>query len=200
MLDTAISEAPRLESQRRILAAARAEVVARGILGMRVAAVAANAGCSITLMYRYFGSRDGLLAEVLLGLYEETFARQFQETQRLLEGSGTVSVEDVLNCIPRPHESGAAKEHAIRNQVFAVASTNSVLRARLAASLREKQQMLSTVLDEIESRLPSGVRLDHEVVTVLIFNLNWIYNDLLGDAGVSDDEYLSLLRRLVIRH
>ena len=198
MSDTAINEVTRLESQRRILEAARQEVVTRGILGMRVAAVAAGAGCSITLMYRYFGSREGLLAEVLLGLYEETFSRQFQDTQRLLEGSGEISVEQVLNCIPRPHGSDAPKEHSIRNQVLAVASTNSVLRSRLAASLREKRQMLGTVLTEIDTRLPEGVRLDHEVFTVLIFNLNWIYNDLMGDAGVSDAQYLALLRRIVV--
>ncbi|MFM2181252.1 MAG: Bacterial regulatory protein tetR family, partial [Actinomycetota bacterium] len=44
---------------------------------MRVATVAARAGCSITSMYRYFGSRDSLLAEVLMALYEASFEQQY---------------------------------------------------------------------------------------------------------------------------
>jgi hypothetical protein len=117
----------------------------------------------------------------------------------LLEGSSEISIEDVLNCIPRPHGGDAAKEHSIRNQILAVASTNPALRTRLAESLRQKRQMLGNTLVQIDARLPDGVRLDHEVFTVLIFNLNWIYNDLMGDAGVSDSEYFELLRRLIVR-
>ena len=200
LLDANDAQAQRLQSQQRILDAARAEVVARGILGMRVAAVAASAGCSLTLMYRYFGSREGLLAEVLLGLYEESFARQFQDTRRLLEGSNSISVEDVLECIPLPHGSGASKEHSIRNQVLAVASTNPILRSRLSASLREKRQMLGTVLNQIDARLPDGVSLDHEVFTTLIFNINWIYNDLLGDIATSNEQYRNLMRRLIVQN
>ena len=48
-----------------ILRSARAEIEKHGILGLRVADVAANAHYSVSIIYRYFGDRDGLLAQVL---------------------------------------------------------------------------------------------------------------------------------------
>ncbi|MFM8387622.1 MAG: TetR/AcrR family transcriptional regulator, partial [Actinomycetota bacterium] len=48
-----------------ILRSARAEIEKNGILGLRVAEVAANAHYSVSIIYRYFGDRDGLIAQVL---------------------------------------------------------------------------------------------------------------------------------------
>ena len=58
-------------SRERILAAARREVETKGILGLRVQDVAEEAKVSVPLMYKYFGDRDGLLAEVLGDMFEE---------------------------------------------------------------------------------------------------------------------------------
>jgi AcrR family transcriptional regulator len=179
----------------RVLEAARKEVVARGILGMRVARVAAEAGCSITSMYRYFGSRDGLLAEVLLQIYEESFEEQFAVVEERLLGAGPVTEDDVVESIPPPHGSYAPKQHAIRSQVLAVAGTNPILRAKLGESLRTRRMRLSPIIDEVEARLVGGAKLDREVLFVFVFNLNWQYNDLLGDWSVSNEQYRNLLKR-----
>jgi AcrR family transcriptional regulator len=179
----------------RVLEAARKEVVARGILGMRVARVAADAGCSITSMYRYFGSRDGLLAEVLLRIYEESFEEQFATVEQRLLGSNPVTEDDVVESIPLPHGNYAPKQHAIRSQVLAVAGTNPILRAKLGESLRTRRMRLSRIIDDVEARLVGGAKLDREVLAVYIFNLNWQYNDLLGDWSVSNEQYQKLLKR-----
>lgn len=189
-----------METKRKVLAAAREEVIARGILGMRVANVAARAECSITSMYRYFGSRDGLLAEVLVGLYEESFEAMYSVIREQLVGTGPITIDDVLASIPLPQYERAKKDHAIRSQVFAVAGINPTLREKLAESLSTKRKMLMTLLDDIQTRLPAGVVLDQEVVTVLVFNINWQYNDLMREHAVSNEQYLSLLRRLLVKH
>ena len=181
----------------RVLVAARDEVKDRGILGMRVARVAAEAGCSITSMYRYFGSREGLLAEVLLQIYEDSFDEQFTTVKELLLRSGPITEDDVIACIPLPHGGVAVKEHAIRSQVLAVAGTNPVLRAKLGESLRSRRSRLSAIIDDIESRLVGGAKIDREVLFVYVFNLNWQYNDLLGDWSVSNEQYRRLLRRTI---
>ncbi|MFN9954552.1 MAG: helix-turn-helix domain-containing protein, partial [bacterium] len=54
-----------LAASERILRSAREQIAAKGILGLRVADVAAAAYSSVTQIYRYFGSREGLLARVL---------------------------------------------------------------------------------------------------------------------------------------
>jgi AcrR family transcriptional regulator len=172
-------------------------VIDRGILGMRVARVAAEAGCSITSMYRYFGSRDGLLAEVLLQIYEESFATILTTVKEQLYGTGALTEDDVINAIPAPQGSSAPKEHAVRSQVLAVAGTNPILRAKLGESLRSRRMHLNTIMDHVESRLKGGVKLDREVLHVYVFNLNWQYNDLLGDWSVTNEQYRNLLRRTV---
>jgi len=188
-----------MELRSRVLAAARQEVVDRGILGLRVANIARGAGCSITSMYRYFGSRDGVLAEVLLQLYEESFEVMYSVVLERLGGTGPVSVDDIVASIPMPFSATSHKEHQIRSQVLAVAGVNPILRAKLAESIQNRRRMLETVLDDLDGRLPAGVRLNREVFTVLIFNLNFHYNDLMGDHAVTNEQYAGLLRRLIVR-
>lgn len=186
------------KSRKRILEAAHDEVVNRGILGMRVASVASRAGCSITSMYRYFGSRDGLLAEVLIGLYEESFDQQYDVIRKHLVGTGPLTIDDVLASIPLPRHEFATKEHALRSQVLAVAGTNAILRERLAESLKARRTMLERLIDDVAQRLPEGTTFNRDVITVLVFNINWQYNDLMGESAVTNDQYLALLRRLIV--
>lgn len=188
-----------MELRSRVLAAARQEVVDRGILGLRVANIARSAGCSITSMYRYFGSRDGVLAEVLLQLYEESFEAMYSVVLERLGGTGPVSVDDIVASIPMPFSPTSHKEHQIRSQVLAVAGVNPILRAKLAESIQNRRKMLETVLDDIDGRLPAGITLNREIFTVFIFNLNFHYNDLMGDHAVTNAQYAGLLRRLIVR-
>jgi AcrR family transcriptional regulator len=188
-----------IDTQRRILEAATQEVIERGVLGLRVAKVAADANCSITSMYRYFGSRDGLLAEVLLQLYEQSFEAIHTTLRERLGGTRPLTEEDVIECIPLPRGEIAQRDHAVRSQVLAVAATNPILRSKLSESLTARRLMLSTIMDDIEGRLPAGVTIDREVVSVFIFNINWQYNDLLGDWAVGNEQYRALLRRLMFK-
>ena len=183
----------------RVLAAARVEVMARGILGLRVVNVAAAANCSVTSMYRYFGSREGMLAEVLVALYEESFAAQYAVMRERVGGTGPLTVEDVIAAVPLPFSVASRQDHALRSQVLAVAGTNSILRDKLAESLRARRQMLMTGLGNIEQRLPPGTLLDRELLATLIFNVHWQYNDLMGDAAVTNEQFITLLRRLIVK-
>ncbi|MEY2766297.1 MAG: hypothetical protein RL552_1202 [Actinomycetota bacterium] len=45
--------------------------------------------------------------------------------------------------------------------------------------------------------MPAGTVLNREVITVLIFNINWQYNDLMGEYAVTNEQYSSLLRQLI---
>jgi AcrR family transcriptional regulator len=188
-----------LELRQRVLAAARQEVVDRGILGLRVANIARIAGCSITSMYRYFGSRDGVLAEVLLRLYEESFEEQYAVIRERLGGVGPLTIDDVVASIPMPHSETSRKQHEIRSQVLAVAGTNPILRSKLSEALRVRRKMLRTGMDDVGQRLPAGTELDYEIFVVLIFNVNFQYNDLMGDDAVTNKQYAELLSRLIVR-
>lgn len=187
------------DARSRILRAAREEVVARGVLGMRVARIAEKSGVPIASMYRLFGGRDGVLSAVLLRMYEETFTDQFAVVQRNLGGTGPITADDIVASLPPPQSTTAAIDHSIRNQVMAVAAVNHELRGLLAESLQTKRRMLETIFDDLDSRLPTGQSIDREVFRILVFNLNWLYNDLLGDRGVDNERYWQLMKRLVVR-
>ena len=150
-------------------------------------------------MYRMFGGRDGLLSQVLLHLYEETFADQFAVVQRNLGGTAPITVDDIVASLPPPRSATSVRDHSIRNQVMAFASVNPELRRLLSESLRQKRVMLETIFDDLDARLPAGQSVDREVFRVLVFNLNWLYNDLLGEHGVDNERYHQLMKRLVVK-
>ena len=135
----------------------------------------------------------------MLQLYEESFAEIYALVLERLGGTGPVVVDDIVACIPMPYSETSQKQHEIRSQVLAVAGTNPILRTKLSSSLRARRLMLERVLDEIELRLPAGVKLDREIFTVLIFNQNFQYNDLMGDDAVTNEQYAALLRRLIVK-
>ena len=58
-------------SRERIIAAAKHELHEVGILGLRVQEVAKLAETSVSLIYKYFEDRDGLLAVVLGDMHDE---------------------------------------------------------------------------------------------------------------------------------
>ncbi|WP_161962551.1 TetR/AcrR family transcriptional regulator [Nocardioides speluncae] len=62
----------------QLLEATISVIAERGVRGMRVQEVAAQAGVSVTLLYHYFGSREGLLEAALFAVSEhaERYASQ----------------------------------------------------------------------------------------------------------------------------
>ena len=181
------------------MVAGLAEIKQHGITGMRVSVIAKSARCPLSSMYRAFGSRDGLLAELLHAIYEESFEEQFNQVRLRLGGTGPLSIEDIVESIPLPHSENSSKFYAMRSQVLAVAGSNPILRAKMSESLRQRRRLLAAIVEDVTKRLPQGVILDGELVTVFVFNLNWQYNDFLGDLEVSNDQYKALLRRVLVK-
>ena len=54
-------------TRQRLLAAAEALFAEKGYAGTSVREIAARAGCNLSLIHYYFGSKDGLLTEVVRG-------------------------------------------------------------------------------------------------------------------------------------
>ena len=126
---------------------------------MRVARVADASGVPIATMYRLFGGRDALLAQVMLQLYEETFEAQFSVVQLHLGGTGPLTVSDIVASLPQPKSETSSREHSVRSQVLAIASVNAELRRLLSESLVQKRRdRKSTRLNPVTdvSRMPSS--------------------------------------------
>ena len=101
----------------RIVRSALDEIERNGIVGLRVADVAANAGVSVPLIYRYFRDRDGLLADVLSGTIATNFMRDIYAMKDFVEkSSGTLRAKDLLPFMPSPMESSRIRNQAHRER------------------------------------------------------------------------------------
>jgi AcrR family transcriptional regulator len=189
-----LSEQTGIDPRDLILRSARTEIEKNGILGLRVAEVAANANYSVSIIYRYFGDRDGLLAQVLGDLYEEILDRVTRRTALLVPAEGPVTVDQVLALAPKPSDAFEGSDVRLRLQILAVAATNPVLENRLKEiAQRRYREMLDTATD-LKSRLPAGTVFDERVFTIMVVNQLLYYNTLLGDLAVSDDDYYDFLK------
>jgi AcrR family transcriptional regulator len=177
-----------------ILKSARNEVEKNGILGLRVAEVAANANYSVSVIYRYFGDRDGLLAQVLGDLYEEILERVSGKIARLIPEDGPVSIDQILALAPMPSEAHSNPDLRVRLQILAVAATNPVLERRLKEIAQRRYTTVIDIASHLKSRLPEGTLFDERVFTVMIVNQLLYYNTLLGDFSISDQDYYEFLK------
>ena len=183
----------------RILASARQEFEANGILGLRVADVAERADCAVSLIYRYFVDRDGLLAQLLGDLYDEGSQINLDRAAIILNSDEPLSIDDILNATTMPTSPDHLAFRAWRVQILAASTTNPALRARIEESTRNGRKVLEESIAGVKSRLPADTKFDDRVYTILLFNTFFIFNDLLGEDGVSDEDYRNLLRDLLTR-
>lgn len=177
-----------------ILRSARAEVEKNGILGLRVAEVAANAHYSVSIIYRYFSDRDGLLAQVLGDLYEEILDRAANRLATGLPASGPLTVDQIVSLAPMPSEADTNPDLKLRLQILAVAATNPELEARLKSIAQTRLQQMKAWSQAVKSRLPEGQIFDDRILFILIVNQLLYYNTLLGDDAVTDEEYFRFLK------
>lgn len=182
------------DTRELLLTSARREIETNGILGLRVADVAANAHFSVSVIYRHFGDRDGLLAAVLGDMYEEILAGRRDKIATAIPSTGPITVDHLIDAIPMPSENSLSDEIRLRLQILAVASTNPDLEKRISAVAQRSRRDLEWFLDAIRGRMTDHADFDARVFTVMVVNQMLYYNSLLGDYAVDDDAYREFLR------
>ena len=181
------------DSKNRILESARAELNAQGILGLRVSEVAKNADTSITLIYRYFTDRDGLLARVLGDMYDE-FRLSFQtKVNQWLEITEKITIEEFVCLMPNPaEETKYARD--FRLQVLATSLENTELHNRIKKITQETHEWMIGAIETSRHKLPEQDRnFDARFLTVFMFNVMFVFYDLLDDNKISASEYREML-------
>src|SRR5687768_9460463 len=76
------------ETERRILAAARKEFIAKGLEGARMQAIALDAGVNKALLHYYYRSKDKLYRTVVLDILQNVWGRIAGQLQALGPGDG----------------------------------------------------------------------------------------------------------------
>jgi AcrR family transcriptional regulator len=187
-------------ARERILAAAKHELHEVGILGMRVQEVAKLADTSVSLIYKYFEDRDGLLAVVLGDMHDEridNWEKMFAHALSDTMPRGGFSVEDLLGNLPMPNSPHFLALGMDRAQMLAALSGNPKLRERIEQTTQRLFTLTLKVIANADiSEKPNASR--NRVTALIISSLNLIFinNDLLGDQRITDEEYTSFLKAI----
>ena len=177
-----------------LLSAARKEIQEYGVLEFRISRVAAAANCSITQIYRYFGSRNGLVAYSLSTLYEEILDMSVAAVEQYLSGFSTMTIDDVLAIFIGPKELSQMPMMPVRLQILAVASTIPELEERLAEISQRQFGKWLQLIEDVRKRLPDDVVLDERAITIDILMLMPYYAKLMGELAFTSESYVAWVK------
>ena len=182
-----------IQSRERILQATRARIKQDGIIGLRVADVAKDAETSITLIYKYYRDRDGLLAQVLGDMYAEFRTAFHAKIEGWLATKDSLTLEEFVLLMPNPEEE---TKHArdFRVQVLATALENPELHKSIKAETEKMYRWMRDTIEANRHKLPvEDQGFDIRFFTVIMFNIMFVYYDLVDEDKVSADEYRAML-------
>ena len=182
-----------IQSRERILQATRARIKQDGIIGLRVADIAKDAETSITLIYKYYRDRDGLLAQVLGDMYAEFRAAFHTKIEDWLATKDSLTLEEFVCLMPNPEEE---TKHArdFRVQVLATALENPELHKTIKADTEAMYRWMRDTIEANRHKLPADDQnFDIRFFTVIMFNIMFVYYDLVDEDKISADEYRAML-------
>ena len=182
-----------IQSRERILQATRARIKQDGIIGLRVADIAKDAETSITLIYKYYRDRDGLLAQVLGDMYAEFRAAFHTKIEGWLATKDSLTLEEFAYLMPNPEEE---TKHArdFRVQVLATALENPELHKTIKADTEAMYRWMRNTIEANRHKLPADDQnFDIRFFTVIMFNIMFVYYDLVDEDKISADEYRAML-------
>jgi AcrR family transcriptional regulator len=181
------------DSRQRILQATRARIKQDGIIGLRVSDISNDAETSITLIYKYYRDRDGLLAQVLGDMYSE-FRAEFQaKIEDWLATKDSLTLEEFVYLMPNPEEE-TKYARDFRLQVLATALENPALHARIKSETTNMYRWMRDTIEANRHKLPEADRgFDVRFFTVIMFNLMFVYYDLVDEDKISGNDYRQML-------
>lgn len=180
------------ETRDAILFSARQELTRSGILGLRVADVAEGANTSVTSIYRLFGDRDGLLAQVLGDIMEEIVLATVKRFKEAISSRRDMTVEDLVLALPFRF-AFQDLNNKFRLQILAAATENSALEDRLRQVFTLRHDLWRDVLADAQSRMAPGHNFDERMFFGFIFDLMPSASSHLGDRKMSQADFVALL-------
>ncbi|NCZ91812.1 MAG: TetR/AcrR family transcriptional regulator [Actinobacteria bacterium] len=167
-----------------------------------MANVAKGAKVSIALIHKYFGNREGLIAEVLADRIESDYKR---ENKRFLEdvarSTPSLNPETVAGLMPMPEDEWRREIRWLRIEARAASQRIPELRARLSDATL-------AMVSESENTITAARELSGNASTIPARTIAWAmfsYADGfssrdLNDNTISNDSYLPLIAELIRNH
>ena len=176
-----------------ILQSAREELLTNGILGLRVADVAAKSNTSITQIYRFFRNRDGLLARVLGDIYDEQTQVAVDIYLSNLPAERALTIRDLVDAIPMELTPELIKVQGLRNQILATSVHNNDLHDRLKVCSQRLLELWTVELDKLQDRMAPQEKFDKRFFIMVFAQQNPYYRTLINNNFFTAEEYREFL-------
>jgi AcrR family transcriptional regulator len=184
---------PKVEdADERIRACTLAEIEKNGIVGLRVANIAKQAGVSVPLVYKLFGDREQLLATVLSESIETFYLTDINNIRALVEKSKTnITVELLLQALPMPSDAFRLKQRKLRMLIFAASYESPKLRKAVGKAQQTIQHATRDLIHLVRERSGSKVDVDEDVIAFAVQALGFSFSihDINPDKPLSDATY-----------
>jgi AcrR family transcriptional regulator len=184
----------------RIVRCALAEVEKNGIVGLRVADVAASADVSVPLIYKYFRDRDGLLATVLSETITRSFMQDIEMLREVVNSSqGPVDAAKLAKLMPMPGDEHRKRNRRIRTMAIAASYDIPALAKALAANQQLMNDATNDLIDAVRKQSGCTSNIPTVVVTMTMqaLALGLIVNDGFTETAISDSDYQRLITELL---
>lgn len=188
-------------SRERIVAAAQEEIELKGILGLRVQDVAERARVSVPLIYKYFGDRDGILAEALGAMFEEFVLQRLDHSEQYFLSLDSPTIDDLVAMLALPHQDFRRASRWRRAQILAASMEIPALRTRLALAQTAIYDQLITFMDQVQRKMTGGELVVSSAALAMLvqtYSFGFVLNDLEdGGSRVSDEEFTHLMHAML---
>ena len=180
-------------SHGRILESARQEILASGVIGLRVSAVAKSAKTSIPLIYKYFGDRDGLLAEVLGQIYEEFTTEDITNSKLwLVKNAGkSLSGPEIVDLFPNPFGEHIRQRRLWVARILAASLDLPKLHHKLEEIHEKIDREFDEVIAEVHSLIEDRKHFSPQVMRSVLRGLSFghIFTEFNYDNRPTDQEW-----------
>ncbi len=192
-----------MSTRDEILAAAVKEVRERDEAAFRVTIVARNAGCATSVLYHYFGSREGLIDAALVEI-----VYQLTETLREFARGVTAIINDSSDVVSLmtdyarfAHSPDRRPDRALRARLIGLAQTRPAVRDALQAMFKvtkdANEEMLMRLLDR--GLIREDVDIPSVTLMMRALDFGWVLDDLDEVSDVSFDRWMMTMETLA-RH
>ena len=184
-------------SRGRILESARQEILASGVIGLRVSAVAKSAKTSIPLIYKYFGDRDGLLTEVLGQIYAEFNAEDIKNSKMwLVKNAGKLlSGPEIVDLFPNPFGEHIRQRRLWVARILAASLDLPKLHQKLEEIHEKIDREFDEVIAEIHLLIEDRKHFPPQVLRSVFRGLSFghIFTEFNYDNRPTDQEWRDLI-------
>jgi AcrR family transcriptional regulator len=151
----------------------------------------------LSLIYKYFGSRDGLLARVLGDMYDEIQKTSLAAYMHQLSGNNNLTVEDLVRALPQFDNEAFRLNQYARLQILATSIKNPNLRARLELLTQEQLRTWREAIANLKSRMKPDEEFDDRFFLMILSTQSMYYRELLGETSFTKEDYTTYVLHIL---